>query len=76
MLRQVNRKWTKTITDWYPRDGKRSKRRQPKRWEDDLRRTAGPEWMRIARDRNKWKSLEEDYVDGKARKGTDLHNKH
>ncbi|GBP59115.1 hypothetical protein EVAR_44355_1 [Eumeta japonica] len=45
-----------------PRDGKRNKGRQPKRWEEDIQRTAGPEWMRIARDRDKWKPLEEAYV--------------
>lgn len=66
MLRERNGKWTKTILEWYPRDGKRSKGRQPKRWEDDLKKTAGPDWMRTAKDRDMWKSLEEAYVEGQA----------
>lgn len=62
MLRDTNGKWTKTITEWYPRNGKRSKGRQTKRWEDDLKTVAGPQWTRTARDRQKWKSLEEAFV--------------
>ncbi|KAJ8735284.1 hypothetical protein PYW07_006904 [Mythimna separata] len=66
MLREKNEKWTKIITEWYPRDGKRSKGRQIKRWEDDIKKVAGPEWIRIARDRDRWKSLEEAFVEGQA----------
>ncbi|GBP83622.1 hypothetical protein EVAR_61236_1 [Eumeta japonica] len=62
-----NGKWPKSISEWYPIDGKMNKGRQPKRWEKDLKRTAGPEWMKIARKRDKWKSFEEAYVEGQAR---------
>ena len=30
-----------------------------KRWEDDVKRIAGPDWIRKARDRETWKSFEE-----------------
>ena len=36
MMRENNDKWTREITEWYPRDGKRRRGRQIKRWEDDL----------------------------------------
>ncbi|GBP17436.1 hypothetical protein EVAR_8793_1 [Eumeta japonica] len=45
---------------------KRSKGRQHKRWEDDIKQTAGAKWTRIARDRETWKSLEEAFVAGQA----------
>ncbi|XP_045453281.1 uncharacterized protein LOC123662483 [Melitaea cinxia] len=48
------------------KNGKRNKGRQMKRWEDDLKKVAGPVWMRIARDRSMWKKLEEAYVEGQA----------
>ncbi|GBP51584.1 hypothetical protein EVAR_42765_1 [Eumeta japonica] len=34
------------ITDWYPREGRRNRGRQSKRWEDELKLTAGPKWRR------------------------------
>lgn len=52
MLRERQEKWTRIITEWYPRDGKRSKGGQTKRWEDDLK-VAGPEWIKVAKDREK-----------------------
>lgn len=66
MLRESKDKWTKIVTEWYPRDNKRSKGRQVKRWEDDIKKTAGPVWTRLAKDRNTWKSLEEAFVDRQA----------
>ena len=66
MLREGIEKWTRQITEWYPRDGKRNKGRQTKRWEDDLKKIAGPEWTRIAKDRIKWKALEEAFVERQA----------
>ncbi|XP_045454234.1 fatty acid synthase-like [Melitaea cinxia] len=47
MLREKKEKWTRIITEWYPRESRRSRGRQPKRWEDDLMQVAGPEWLRI-----------------------------
>lgn len=62
MIRCTQDKWNKIVTDWYPRDGKRSKGRQQKRWEDELKLTAGPNWRRVARDRKQWKMLEEAFA--------------
>lgn len=51
-------KWTRDVTEWYPRDGKRKQGRQIKRWEDDLPKN----WRRLVQERDKWKELEEAYV--------------
>lgn len=66
MLREKKEKWTKIITEWYPRESRRSRGRQTKRWEDDFKKAAGPEWLRIAKDRDKWKALEEAFVERQA----------
>ncbi|GBP92659.1 hypothetical protein EVAR_67395_1 [Eumeta japonica] len=50
------------------RNAERNKVRQPKRWEEDLKRTAAPECMRIARDRDKGKPLEQAYTEGQTGK--------
>jgi hypothetical protein len=63
-LRQSMGKWTTEITEWYPRDGRRSRGRPMQRWSDDIRRVGGCLWTRKARDRGAWKSLEEAYVQG------------
>lgn len=63
MAREKKEKWTRLITEWYPIDGKRNRGRQTKRWEDDLRKIAGPTWIRTAKNRIKWKSLEEAFVE-------------
>ncbi|GBP67515.1 hypothetical protein EVAR_49882_1 [Eumeta japonica] len=62
MLRGTQEKWSDTITDWYPREGKRNRGRQSKRLEDELKLTAGPKWKRVARDRVQWKLLEEAFA--------------
>ncbi|GBP12539.1 Putative uncharacterized transposon-derived protein F52C9.6 [Eumeta japonica] len=46
ILRERKEKWTKLITEWYPRESNRSKGRQTKRWEDDLKNVAGSLWLR------------------------------
>ncbi|CAH2108931.1 unnamed protein product [Euphydryas editha] len=58
MMRSETGKWTKKVTEWYPRDRKRRRGRQKKRWEDDLPKG----WRRTATDRQKWRELEEAYV--------------
>ena len=60
MIRSRKDKWIKDVTEWYPRDGKRRRGGQVKRWEDDLPKG----WRRMARDRHKWSGLEEAYVKG------------
>ena len=48
--------------DWYSRDVKRRRRRQHKRWEDEIKLTAGAHWRRVARNRKHWKMLEEAFA--------------
>ncbi|PZC70710.1 hypothetical protein B5X24_HaOG215026 [Helicoverpa armigera] len=62
MIRDKTEKWSKAITEWYPRDGKRNRGKQKMRWEDDLKQTAGAKWRRVANDRSQWKFLEEAYA--------------
>ncbi|KAG7297348.1 hypothetical protein JYU34_013337 [Plutella xylostella] len=64
MIRGNQEKWTQMVTVWYPRDQKRKKGRPYQRWDDDIKKVAGPLWMRTARDREAWKRLEEAYVQG------------
>ena len=34
-------RWTKRLTDWTPREGKRDRKRPDKRWRDEIQKTAG-----------------------------------
>jgi hypothetical protein len=47
--------------EWRPRLGKRSVGRPQGRWSDDLRKTAGRSWMRVAEDRARWREIGEAY---------------
>lgn len=66
MIREKTDKWTRKITEWCPIGCERNQGGQWKRWEDDLRKVAGPGWTRLARDREKWNSLEEAFVERQA----------
>lgn len=66
MVREKKEKWTKIVTEWYPRESTRNRGRQSKRWEDDIKKIAGPVWIRTAQDKNKWKALEEAFVERQA----------
>ncbi|GBP05660.1 hypothetical protein EVAR_5012_1 [Eumeta japonica] len=50
------------------------RRRQLNRWKDDFKKVAGPEWLRIAKDGNKWKALEGAFVQRQAVKRGDRPN--
>ena len=45
-------KWSKIVTRWYPREGKRKRGRPQKRWDDDIRQVAGVMWNRVAHERH------------------------
>ncbi|GBP60294.1 hypothetical protein EVAR_91578_1 [Eumeta japonica] len=62
MVRGTQEKWSNIVTDWYPREGRRNRGRQSKRWEDELKLTTGPKWRRVARDRVQGKLLEEAFA--------------
>lgn len=62
VVRMVDERWTNRITNWRPRQGKRSVGRPPKRWSDDIRAVTGRQWIRTARNRQEWKEKGEDYI--------------
>lgn len=55
-------KWTRRLMEWRPWENRRGRGRPPMRWVDDISKIAGPNWMKVARSRQKWKDLEEAYV--------------
>jgi hypothetical protein len=60
--RRTDNHWGKRVLEWRPRLGKRSVGRPQARWSDDLRKTAGRSWMRLAEDRARWREIGEAYV--------------
>ncbi|GBP13844.1 hypothetical protein EVAR_101657_1, partial [Eumeta japonica] len=58
MLRHPINKCSKQVTLWQPRVGKRSRGRLVRRWEDDLKQTAGPFWLRVANDKDPLEGIE------------------
>ena len=62
IARRQDRRWTKEILDWYPRDQVRPRGRPNTRWIDEIRQFAGIEWMRIAEDRTLWKQRGEAFI--------------
>ncbi|GFS22622.1 endonuclease-reverse transcriptase [Elysia marginata] len=50
-------RWTLRVTEWQPRNGKRSRGRQARRWRDDIVRTMGNTWTREAKDKEEWRRV-------------------
>jgi hypothetical protein len=50
------------VLEWRPRLDKRSVGRTHAKWSDDLRKTSGRSWTRVAEDRAKWRELGEAYI--------------
>jgi hypothetical protein len=61
IIRRTDR-WGKRVLEWRSRQGKRSVGRPQAWWCDDLRRTAGRSWMRVAEDGARWRDIGEAYV--------------
>jgi hypothetical protein len=59
--RRTDSRWDKRVLKWRPRLGIRSVGRPQARWSDDLRKTAGRRWMRVAEDRARWREIREAY---------------
>jgi hypothetical protein len=57
--RKTDNRWGKRVLEWRPCLGKHSVERPRTRWSDDLRRTAGGSWMRVAKDRGRWREVGE-----------------
>lgn len=62
VARQQHDRWSYKTTAWRPRETKRSVGRPQKRWVDDIRTTAGRNWVRVAQDREHWKILGETFI--------------
>ena len=63
LSRSQDNRWTKKLTEWQPRNGKRRRGRQKRRWRDDITTyTNTATWTRMAGDRRKWKLLEEGFT--------------
>jgi hypothetical protein len=60
--RRTDNCWGKRVLEWRPHLGKRSVGRPEARWSDDLRRTAGRSWMRVAENRARSREIGEAYV--------------
>jgi hypothetical protein len=60
--RRTGSRWGKRVLEWTPRLGKRSVGRPQARRSDDLRRSAGRSWMRVAEDRARWWDIGEAYA--------------
>lgn len=65
-IRSRKNKWAKDVTVWYPRDGKRKRGGQRKRWEDEIKAAAGATWSRKAMDKQLWKTLGEAFAKGQS----------
>lgn len=62
IARLQDERWTKRVTEWKGPMGKRNKGRPCNRWEDEIKRTAGPNWIQSAQSRENWQNLEEAFT--------------
>ncbi|GFO40356.1 endonuclease-reverse transcriptase [Plakobranchus ocellatus] len=62
VARLKDNRWTLRVTEWQPRNDKRSRGRQARRWRDDIVKAKGNTWSRDARDRDEWKRDAEGYI--------------
>ena len=62
LMRRDDNRWTKRMTEWQPRCGKRGRGRQKLRGRDDITSYASTTWTRLAQDRKQWKNHEEGYI--------------
>ena len=61
IARLNDNRWTKRLTEWQPRTGKRRRGRQKRRWRDEIEAYQGETWSRTAQDRSCWKMFAEGY---------------
>lgn len=66
LARYTDRRWTSETTKWKGPRGKRKVGRPKMRWDNDIKEIAGKHWLETAKDKKRWKELEEAYT----RKGT------
>ncbi len=56
-MHRTDNRWTTKVTEWQPRNCKRSQGRQKSRWRDEIVALAGVGWRTLTSDRQKWKGL-------------------
>lgn len=62
LARLTDNRWTIKTTSWLGPLGYRKRGRPIARWADDVVKTAGINWMRTAKDREHWSTLEEAFT--------------
>lgn len=63
LSRTQDNRWTKKLTEWQPRNGKRRRGRQKRRWRDEISTyTNTASWSRVAADRREWNLLGEGFI--------------
>ncbi|KAL1449487.1 hypothetical protein WDU94_001989 [Cyamophila willieti] len=55
IARTKDNRWTKRVTEWYPRNKNRKQGRPATRWADPITKVAGKLWMRAAQNREGWR---------------------
>ena len=56
VARLTDNRWTQRVTEWQPREGRRARGRQRRRWRDDLVELKGVAWRRDAQHRERWRA--------------------
>lgn len=51
VARLRDKRWTKRVTTWAAPQGKRKRGRPIASWEDEIKKTAGPNWIHVAQSR-------------------------
>ena len=62
LMHRDDNRWTRMVTEWQPRNGKRTRGRKKRRWRDDLTTYMGPTWTNLVQDRLTWQNHEEGYI--------------
>jgi hypothetical protein len=55
LLRTRDERWSKSVTEWYPRENKRKRGRPRARWRDDFDHYVGKTWMQLTTNKELWK---------------------
>ena len=55
-MRRDDNRWTRRVTEWQPRNGKRTRGRHERKWR--AHNYMGPTWPRLAQDRQTWQYRE------------------
>ncbi len=62
IMNRTDNRWTKKVTEWQPRNSKRSQGRQKITWRDEIVALASAGWSTLTSDRERWKGLGEAFI--------------